>query len=67
MTELHRICVNHDSDLENLEDAVEFLNQFYIETRYPVHWPVNYDKKTAKKAEKYATEVKEIITSKTSN
>jgi hypothetical protein len=27
------------------------LNPFYIDTRYPVHWPANYDRKVAVKAD----------------
>jgi HEPN domain-containing protein len=27
-----------------------FINPFYIDTRYPVHWPANYDRSTAEAA-----------------
>ncbi len=36
--------------LPELEQACRFLNPFYIDTRYPVHWPGAYDKNTALRA-----------------
>jgi HEPN domain-containing protein len=43
--------------LPELEQACRFLNPFYIDTRYPVHWPGAYDKSTALRAK----EMVEII------
>lgn len=36
--------------LEILRDDCSFLNGFYIEARYPVHWPTQYTKETVLKA-----------------
>lgn len=47
LLELLEICKQNDTHIEELELACRFLNPFYIDTRYPVHWPVNYDKNTA--------------------
>jgi HEPN domain-containing protein len=33
-----------------LEDECIFLNDYYIETRYPLDMPVDYSKKEARKA-----------------
>jgi len=44
-----------------------FLNGFYIDTRYPVHWPTQYTKEEALKAKKAAenigVEIKKAIKS----
>jgi len=39
---LLKICSSKDSSLDILRDACEYLNAFYVETRYPVHWPTNF-------------------------
>jgi HEPN domain-containing protein len=34
---------------------------FYIDTRYPVHWPTHYDKETATNAMKSAKKIRDWI------
>jgi len=41
-TLLLNICKSKDPSLEELEADCEFLNAFYIDTRYPVHWPTHF-------------------------
>lgn len=36
--------------MQELKDECEFLTDFYIETRYPVHWPTDITKEDAEKA-----------------
>ena len=60
---LVKICLAKDPSFEKISDDCEFLNTFYIDTRYPVHWPANYDKKVAVKAR----EMVEIIRNWTIN
>jgi HEPN domain-containing protein len=55
LLELLEICKQNEPDIEELEQACRFLNPFYIDTRYPVHWPAHYDKDAAVEA-KEATE-----------
>lgn len=55
LPELLRICMEKEPGLEALSDDCEFLTDFYIETRYPVHWPSSVTKEDAEKA-KAATE-----------
>lgn len=61
LTELLRICSENNSQLNRLKESVQYLNQFYIETRYPVHWPLNYDLQTVQKAKEMADKLKMMI------
>ena len=40
----------------------ERLNTSYIDTRYPVHWPVDYNSDKALSMKKDAERIEEIIT-----
>ena len=59
--ELLAVCKTKEAKFESIEEACRYLNPFYINTRYPVHWPSHYDKETALKAKKSAEEVKECV------
>jgi len=50
-------CKKKETSLEKIEEACRYLNPFYIDTRYPVHWPTRYDKETAIKAKDSASEI----------
>ncbi len=43
-------CKKISPEFEDLEDDCILLNDYYIETRYPLDMPVDYSKKEAKKA-----------------
>ena len=58
---LLKLCLGKESDLKILEDDCRVLNPFYIDTRYPVHWPTQYTKKEALKAMKAAEHVRDQI------
>lgn len=47
--------------LERLNSDCEFLNTFYIETRYPVHWPTHFTKQEAIKAKDAADRIRQVI------
>lgn len=47
---LLKICSKHNKDMVCLKDACEKLDQYYIETRYPVHWPTKFAKTDAVEA-----------------
>lgn len=47
LMELLEICKDKESQFDKLGEDCRYLNPFYIDTRYPVHWPVHYDKGTA--------------------
>jgi len=61
LLELLAVCRQADSGAEGLKQACQFLNPFYIDTRYPVHWPTAYDKETSAKARQMAEEVRSWV------
>jgi len=54
---LLKSCLTKDPNLQELIDDCKFLNRFYIDTRYPVHWPTQYTKEEALKARKAAEHI----------
>ncbi len=61
LLELLEICKQKEPKIAEIEEACRYLNPFYIDTRYPVHWPTHYDKNTALKAKEAAEEVRKWI------
>lgn len=61
LLELLQIAKQSEPKIEELEQACHFLNPFYIDTRYPVHWPTNYDKDTAVKAKEETSKIRDWI------
>jgi HEPN domain-containing protein len=61
LIELLNICKDKNLKIEELEEACRFLNPFYIDTRYPVHWPTQYDRKTAVNAMKSAKTIRDWV------
>jgi len=57
LLELLDICKKKDPRIEELTEACRFLNPFYIDSRYPVHWPVHYDKAAALKAKELTEKI----------
>jgi HEPN domain-containing protein len=47
---LLKICFSKDPSLEQLREDCEYLAPFYVDTRYPVHWPTNFSFQEAQKA-----------------
>ena len=58
---LLKSCSAVEGSLKVLQDDCKFLNRFYIDTRYPVHWPTNYTKEEALKARNAAKHIREAI------
>ena len=63
---LLRTCLSKDPSLEKLREACEYLNAFYVETRYPVHWPTNFSYEEAKKSLEYIEMIRSFIKAKLS-
>jgi len=61
LLELLEICKQIEADVEKLRQACQFLNPFYIDTRYPVHWPTQYDKDTADKAKQTTDQIRNWV------
>ncbi|MHB8845912.1 MAG: HEPN domain-containing protein [Nitrospirota bacterium] len=58
---LLRLCAKQNPSLTRLLDHCETLNTAYIDTRYPVHWPTNYTKAKALRAEDSARAIATAI------
>lgn len=58
---LLRICIQQDPGLQIIFDDCKFLNRYYIEARYPVHWPTSYDKEETQKAKFAAEHIRDTI------
>jgi HEPN domain-containing protein len=61
LPELLKICISQKPELGQAMEACEFLTDFYIDTRYPVHWPSQITKEEAEKALKAAQKIKQLI------
>ena len=58
---LLKSCTAVDSSLQKIENECKFLNRFYLESRYPVHWPTKYTKEEALKAKSACQQVQKAI------
>jgi len=64
LTLLLKICVGKDSSFEQIKSDCEFLNTYYVDTRYPVHWPSNFSEHEARKAFQASLRIKSLVTNK---
>ena len=60
---LLKSCLAKDPNLQELMDDCKFLNGFYIETRYPVHWPTQYTKEEAFRAKRASEHIRDEVKS----
>ena len=58
---LLKLCLTKSPDLKAVMNDCKFLNRFYIDTRYPVHWPTQYTKEEALKAKTATEHIREVI------
>ena len=61
---LVKLCETKDPAFEQLIDACEYLNTFYIETRYPVHWPTHFSRDETERALGFAETIRSFISEK---
>ncbi len=57
-------CKKIKSDFDELEEECVLLNDYYIETRYPLDMPVDYSKKEASEALSAAESIEKFVLSK---
>lgn len=62
--ELNNFCLAINKGFDKFSDDCEILNQFYIPTRYPMHYEI-HKKEVAVKAFKIAKEIIEFIKKET--
>lgn len=58
---LLKSCQKEEPGLKSLHDSCKFLNRFYLDTRYPVHWPTRYSKDEANNAKIAAKQIRDAI------
>ncbi len=61
---LLKICQAKDFTVEQLKEDCEYLTTFYVDTRYPVHWPTRFSPEEAQKAMESASRIKSWIRDK---
>ena len=61
LTVILKSLLGREPGFEMLRDDVEFLNVFYIDTRYPVHWPITYSRDEAQKALEAASRIRDFV------
>lgn len=61
LTQLLKICINDEASFDKLGEECNFLTDFYIESRYPVHIDFSISKDEAKKAFGYANNIKKFV------
>lgn len=50
LLELLETCREKEPGIREIEEDCRYLNAFYVDTRYPVQWPVQYEKDAAIRA-----------------
>jgi len=55
-------CAAVDPAVDQLRDASEYLAAFYVETRYPVHWPTHYSLAEAERACEATEQIRSWVT-----
>ena len=55
------ICISQNSAFEALSEECEYLNTFYVESRYPVHWPTDFSRAEAQKSSQAAEKIRSFV------
>ncbi len=61
---LLKTCMSKDATLDQLKEDCQYLTVYYVETRYPVHWPTNFSYDQTRKALQSASRVRSLIKEK---
>ncbi len=61
LSQLLETCKEKAPSVEGLRKDSEFLNDFYVESRYPVHWPTHYTRDEAEGAQKAAMRIRDLV------
>jgi HEPN domain-containing protein len=64
---LLRICSEHDPAAARLREACEYLLPFYLDTRYPVHWPTHFSREETRQALESCARIKAWVEPQLSN
>jgi HEPN domain-containing protein len=58
-----KTCLGRRPELVCLMPDCKLLNRFYIDTRYPVHWPTDYSREKALQAQAAAVAIRDTVKS----
>ena len=58
---LLRTCMANDTAFSALQEQCILLNAAYIETRYPVHWPIDYTREMGEQAHSAAADIAGLV------
>lgn len=61
---LLNLCLTKDKSLDSLRENLEILNQYYVETKYPLDMSIDYSIEEAKEAIQKASIILETIKDK---
>lgn len=61
LLELLETCKERAPGICEIEEECRYLNAFYIDTRYPVQWPAQYEKNDAIRARESADKIRNWI------
>lgn len=61
---LLKICMSKDSTFEQLREDCEYLTTFYIDTRYPVHWPTQFSQQETQKVYQSTEQIRFFVKNK---
>ena len=64
MVWLAKLCRSQDETFDDVVEDSEYLNTFYIESRYPVQWPTDFSKNEATNAFHAAQNIRNFIIKK---
>jgi HEPN domain-containing protein len=54
-------CLQIEKRFEDIREDCSFLDGFYVDTRYPVHWPAHYTRNEAEKAHDAAMRIRVLV------
>jgi len=64
---LLKICESKEPALRQLQPDCDFLSPFYVDARYPLHWPTHFSPEETQKAFQAAQRIRSLIEEKLSS
>jgi HEPN domain-containing protein/predicted nucleotidyltransferase len=58
---LLKLCLQKDASFRQLQEDCEFLTTYYVDTRYPVHWPTHFSQDETQKAFQSAKRIRSVV------